>query len=99
IGVLHLADGFLVDHVAEVAETPAFEHAGVQEVLVHRRQFIGQNCVEGADDRRIALHGRRLSSWRRREAGAALQTQTLPDAKAFTTANAAWFTCEYLSLH
>jgi len=36
---------------------------------------------------------------RRREAGAALQTQTLPDAKAFTTAKAAWFICEYLSLH
>jgi hypothetical protein len=33
------------------------------------------------------------------EARTALQTQSLPDTKAFTTAKAAWIICEYLSLH
>ena len=34
LGVLHLADRFFVDHVAEVRQAPAFEHARMQEILV-----------------------------------------------------------------
>lgn len=89
VGVLHLADQFVVDDLAQVLQAPAFEHPGVQKVLVDRRQLVGQHRVEGADDRGIALHGHGpfvlIAHPRRR--------------RLRSTANRAVFICEYLSVH
>ena len=56
VGVLHLADRFLVDLLAETLEAPVIQHARVQEVLVDGGELVLQELVELGDDLRIALH-------------------------------------------
>jgi len=56
VGMLHLADGFFIDIVGEAQQTPILQHARMQEILVDRRQFIGENDIQMTDYFGIALH-------------------------------------------
>ena len=56
IGVLHLINRFPVLVIAELVEAPVFQHAGVQEVLIDRRQLVFQDFVEVFDDGSVAFH-------------------------------------------
>ena len=55
VGMLHLVDRFLVLVFTELPETPVLEHAGMQEVLVDRREFVGEHFVEVLDDACVAM--------------------------------------------
>ena len=57
VGVLHLANRLFVDLLAESLEAPVLHHAGVEEVLIDRRQLVLQELVQFGDDLWIALHG------------------------------------------
>ncbi|MNT17309.1 hypothetical protein D3C72_1524520 [compost metagenome] len=57
VGVFHFADRFFVFLLAQLFQAPVLVHARMQEVLVDGRQFVGELCVEHADDFFIALHG------------------------------------------
>jgi len=57
VGVLHLADRLVIGDLAEALEAPVVVHPRVQEVLVDRRQLVGEHRVQQLDDRRFALHG------------------------------------------
>ena len=50
VGVLHLVDRQVVEDLAEPAETPVVEHAGVQEVGVGDGQLERERLVEQLDD-------------------------------------------------
>ena len=56
IGMLHLVDRFLVFMLAEFAKAPMPQHAGMQEILIDRRQLVLQHFVEDRDDFFITLH-------------------------------------------
>ena len=56
VGVLHLADRFVIGDLAQTLEAPVLVHAGMQEILIHRGQLIGEHSVEQLDDRLVALH-------------------------------------------
>jgi hypothetical protein len=62
VGVLHLADRFFVDDVAEALEAPVVQHPGVQEILVHRGQLVGEHLVQPKDDGAVALHAASYSA-------------------------------------
>ena len=57
VGMLHLIDGFLVLDLAEPLHAPVVEHAGVQEVLIDRGEFVLQRLIEELQYFRVALHG------------------------------------------
>jgi hypothetical protein len=57
VGVFHLADRLVVGDLAQALEAPVVVHPRVQEVLVHRRQLVGEHRVQEPDDAGIALHG------------------------------------------
>jgi len=57
VGVLHLADRLVIGDLAEALEAPVVVHPRVQEVLVDRRQLVGEHRVEQTDNAGIALHG------------------------------------------
>ena len=56
IGVLHLVDRLVVRVLAELLQAPVLEHAGVQEVLVDRRELVLQYAIEMPQYERVALH-------------------------------------------
>src|SRR5207253_3503656 len=58
VGVLHLADRFLVDLLVEALVAPVPAHPRVQEVLVDRGELPGEDLVEKIDDAAVAFHGR-----------------------------------------
>ncbi len=72
--MLHLVDRLLVGVLAELAQAPVFEHAGVQEVLVDRRQLVPEDGIEVTQDGRVTLHVSQL------RAGAGAETAILASA-------------------
>ncbi|GMA18224.1 hypothetical protein GCM10025862_02450 [Arsenicicoccus piscis] len=61
VGVPHLVDREVVEHVPELRETPVVEHPGVQEVGVDDGELKGEGLVEELDDSRATrLHGNPL---------------------------------------
>jgi hypothetical protein len=57
VGMLHFADRFVVFLLAQLVQSPVAVHARMQEVLVDRRQFVGQLCIQQTDNVFVALHG------------------------------------------
>ena len=55
VGVFHLADRFVEDLVGQAKQSPILEHAGVQDVLVGRRQFVLEDEVKVLDDLGLRL--------------------------------------------
>ena len=62
VGVLHLIDQLVVLVGAEFCDSPMPEHAGMQKVLVDRRNLVFQHRIEVVDNYRVASHGRLLSA-------------------------------------
>src|SRR5438477_505993 len=58
VGVLHLLDRLRAHLLPQPLVAPVLAHAGVDEVLVHRRQLGGEHVVQRGDDLVGALHGR-----------------------------------------
>lgn len=56
VGMFHLADGFFVCFGPEPGKTPIFIDTPMQEILVDRGQFVGQNRIEDLDDCGVTLH-------------------------------------------
>src|SRR6201986_213553 len=49
VGMLHLVDRFFALLLGELRKTPVGQHAGMEEVLVDRRELILEHDVEPAD--------------------------------------------------
>src|SRR5262245_54888316 len=79
-GVLHLVDRRLALRFAEPRESPVLEHLRVDEVLVDRRELVGEDLVEPLDDLRIALH----------QAVSAATGGAQPPALPFSAATVSW---------
>ena len=62
VGVLHLLDALLALLLCELRETPIFQQAVMDPVLVDRAQFEEQRLVQSFDDSCIAFHGAPLVS-------------------------------------
>jgi hypothetical protein len=56
VGVLHLADGFVVLLLGQLAKAPVLEHAVVHEVLVDGGQFVLELGLQVANDLWVAFH-------------------------------------------
>ncbi len=56
IGVFHLVDRLLVFLDLELLEPPVAEHAGMEEILVDRRQLVEEDLVEMRKQLRVAFH-------------------------------------------
>ena len=56
VGVLHLVDRLVVLVLAELLEAPVPEHARMQEILVDRRQLVGEHRIQVPQDFPITLH-------------------------------------------
>src|SRR5262245_3375622 len=56
VGVAHLVDRFLANLVRQAFEPPVFTHLRVHEVLVDRRELVGEQVVEEREHLFVALH-------------------------------------------
>src|SRR4029450_13442457 len=61
VGVLHLVDRSVVLALAEAGKAPMRKHLGVDEILVDRRELVGEDFIELPHDSDIAFHG--ASPW------------------------------------
>jgi hypothetical protein len=69
VGMLHFVDRLVVLVLAELVEPPVLQHAGVQEVLVDRSEFVLEDVVEVRNDFDVALHGAHSAGRLRRASG------------------------------
>src|SRR5215510_12305295 len=67
IRMAHLVDRLLADLVRQALEPPVLAHLGVHELLVDRRQLVGEQVVEEREHLFVALHRtaslRQLARW------------------------------------
>jgi hypothetical protein len=54
--VLHLVDRLVAHDLPEALVAPVFAHARVDEVLVDRRELVGEDFVQQIDDLGLSLH-------------------------------------------
>jgi hypothetical protein len=65
IGMLHLLDRLVVFDVGDLLQAPLLVHAGMEEILVDRRELARELRVQELDDLPVAFHAASIECQRR----------------------------------